>query len=164
MTRFHSFCWLSNIPLHVYVYYVCIYQEDVVYHSSSDGHLFDFPILTLFPFREYFFKYALNFFCYKLSTVLSWMVYLLFIFWLYAVFCWFCEWSRPKTPLRESQLYSKRSACCVPSFPCSDTFLYKSGLGKDWRTVKEKTCNLNDKSCISQWRVLMLAKCLVGPE
>lgn len=91
---------------------------------------------------------------YNMSPVLPWMVYLLLVFWFHEMFCWFCEWPRPNPRLGESQLYSKWSASCVPSFGCSDTFFSESGLGWIWiQTVKEEVWNLN--ACILQAWVLL---------
>ena len=40
MTQFHSFLWLSNIPLYIYVPHLLI-------HSSVDGHLGCFHVLAI---------------------------------------------------------------------------------------------------------------------
>ena len=40
MALFHSFLWLSSIPL-------CIYTTSFFIHSSADGHLSCFPVLAI---------------------------------------------------------------------------------------------------------------------
>ena len=52
MALFHSFSWLSNIPLHMYVcVYVCVcvcvcVSHIFFIHSSVDGHLGCFHVLA----------------------------------------------------------------------------------------------------------------------
>ena len=41
MAVFHSFLWLSDIPLHTYIYHIFFI------HSSADGHLGCFHILAI---------------------------------------------------------------------------------------------------------------------
>ena len=44
MTRFHSFLWLSDIPLCVCV---CVYITHLLYPFSVDGHLGCFHVLAI---------------------------------------------------------------------------------------------------------------------
>ena len=46
MTRFHSFLWLSDIPLCVCVC-VCVYITHLLYPFSVDGHLGCFHVLAI---------------------------------------------------------------------------------------------------------------------
>ena len=41
MARLHSFLWLSNIPLYMYIYHIFFI------HSSVDGHLGCFHVLAI---------------------------------------------------------------------------------------------------------------------
>ena len=41
MELFHSFLWLSSIPLYIYMYYIFFI------HSSADGHLCCFHVLAI---------------------------------------------------------------------------------------------------------------------
>ena len=55
MAIFHSFLWLSNIPLYVYIYVcvcvcvcVCVYTHHISFiQSSVDGHLGCFHVLAI---------------------------------------------------------------------------------------------------------------------
>lgn len=76
--------------------------------------------------------------CCNLNPVLSWMVYLISVFWFHEMFCWFSEWSRPSTPLREYWLYSKWPVCCVSSFSGRDIIPFRIWPGLSLSTDSKR--------------------------